>query len=737
MKKADLKRSVIAHRNDRMGARIISILNAIRLSRDYDIPWFCGWTTGGRTYEECRDPTFIFDDDFVARKFFDDKLLRSVYDELIDISTVEGSKTTQEEFLAPLANGKNYLSGAAMGVTVLPWENPEQVAANLPLCMGALEYSAPVRAMIGEIETMFADTHLTAFHIRRGDIINEQIASNKLWPNKYIPREFYEVLLERLLENPTSQVLVFSDTPEEVDRLKEKSDRVLGVSDLFGARDFTPGARDFLELFAMSRCQHIYGPPSSAYSQTAMLIGGCTLQAVQDALSPQEYDTAMERMSKRLEEKSPLFINMGDVGQCLHFQIEYHMARGTPQRAKKIIKSYMDDGLDKSFAYQLLCELSVTSNDLPYVEKIRDMAYARPVYVDDSMAVVNTYSGMHHLVEGDWAMAQSRFLTAMWYRPLDPMVHGGLNTALSAGAIDPENFYPFDPRLVRRKGAVFPMGKASLAALNGLVPKGMQSNDRPLFHPWEIVVRDWRAVSGRRLNRAFTNNSKIAKTRKMLAQSFQKMNGTASLQSALSVLDNIIGNTQDAIDAQRQAVSAEPENPLFHKRMADLLFEMGDTDTALTHLEHAAALSDQHPCYLADSAERLWAFKDRRGDARGIYDKLAQQKHGFVEIHILTANMLRRDKTRCEEALAELDKGEILAHGALRIMTPKAKLYMTLGRMDDAIEIYEQITDWGLGTVHTFQNVYRQFEEIDRLDLARHIIGRSNFEFEAVQQMAR
>ena len=59
MKQADLQSSIIAHRNDRMGARIISMLNAIRIARDYDIPWFCGWTTGGRTHEECRDPTYI------------------------------------------------------------------------------------------------------------------------------------------------------------------------------------------------------------------------------------------------------------------------------------------------------------------------------------------------------------------------------------------------------------------------------------------------------------------------------------------------------------------------------------------------------------------------------------------------------------------------------------------------------------------------------------------------------
>ena len=99
MKQADLTSAIVAHRNDRMGARIISMLNAIRISRDYDIPWSCGWTTGGRTHEECRDPTYIFSEDFVARKFFGDAVLQNVYDGLIDISTIEGSNTRKAEFL--------------------------------------------------------------------------------------------------------------------------------------------------------------------------------------------------------------------------------------------------------------------------------------------------------------------------------------------------------------------------------------------------------------------------------------------------------------------------------------------------------------------------------------------------------------------------------------------------------------------------------------------------------------
>lgn len=730
----DLPGSIVAHRNDRMGARIISMLNAIRIAREYDLPWFCGWTTGGRTHEECRDPTMIFDSDFVATHFFDNDVLSPIIDDLIDLSTL-GSNADRAKFLATIAKGRTYLAGNMMGVIALPWEDEAAVAAAVPNCIDAFRYSPPVKAMVDEIDAMFAGTNLTALHIRRGDIIHDQITSNKLWPNKYIPREFYEVQLDRLLEDPATRVLVFSDTPEEVIRLKEKSDRVLGIDDLFGQRDFTSGARDFLELFAMSRCKQVFGPPSSAFSQTATTIGGGTITAVQEALSPADQARAMDLMTQRLEEKSPLFLNMGDVGQCLHFLIEHQMAKGNPNRAKRIIKSYIDDGLDKSFAYQLLCELAVVADDLPAVERVRDLAYTRPVYVDESMATLNAYSGLHHLRSGNWDTARARLTTAAWFRPLDPMVHGGLSLGLTADIIRPDNFFPFDPLMTRQKGGVFPAGKKSLDDLNSIMPQGFDADDKRKFHPWDIVVRDWRLVMGKRLNRAFSNKSKIVKTHQMMERAFRKMDGTASMVSALGVLRRAMGDTEAALEAQRAAISAEPENPLFRKRISDILYDTKANKTALFQLEKANDLAGFHPCYAAELAQRLWWAK-RRKDVWDIHNRLARSDHYFIEIRLMTADMLRRDEDSLEDALDEIDKGLALAHGAQRLMTLKARLLMQLERVDEARSIYEDIVAWGLGTEHTFVDIYRQFARLDQLDVARDLTERSAYDYDLVREMA-
>ena len=736
MKASDTKGSIIAHRNDGMGARIIAILNAVRVARDYDLPYYVGWTTHGRTREEVRDPAFIFDPAYIKDRFFDVEIMSEIYDNLIDLSTVDARTWDEAKFRKAAAKGKSFLSGAAMGVTVLPWEDAADVAARLPDCIDALQFSDPVREMVARIVDVFAGKKLTAYHIRRGDIIHDPIASNKLWPNKFIPREFYEQHLALTLQDPAAQVLCFSDTPIEVERLKQVApDRVQGFKDLLGNAEFTTGARDFLELYAMSRCKHIFGPPSSAFSQTAMTIGGCTLEAVQDALPDADEAAAMDRMTDRLEAKSDLFLNMGDVGQCLHFLIEHQAAKGNSNRAKRIIRAYMEDGLDKSFAYQLLCELSVSAGELDYCERVRDLAYARPVYVDDSMAYVNCYSAINQLTLGNWDAAHSRIQTAAWFRPLEPATHGVQNLALTAGVLTPQNFYPFDPDMVRQKGSVFPNGKKALGELNQFTPKDHPEGARIQFHPWDLVVRDWRLSMGKRLNRAFTNKSKIAKTMQMLERSFSKIEGSAAAVSARGVLERGAGDLEAALASQRLAVEMAPEVAIYRKRMSDVLFETQNEQTALMHLEKAAEMHGEHPAYMAEMAQRFWKVK-RRDECAKLHDRLFGMQHDFIEIHLMNADMLRRDKDRVEDALTAIDRALTLGHGSQRLMSQKGRILMLLGRAEEARALYENIVDWGQGTEHTHVEILRQFRELGREDIAEGLTSRSIYDFEMVKEMA-
>ena len=131
MKASDTEGSIVAHRNDGMGARVIAMLNAVRVAQDYGVPYFVGWTTHGRTREEVRDPSFIFHPDYIVDRFFDVEIMSEIYDDLIDLSTVDVHNWDEAKFRKALSKGKSFLSGAAMGVTVLTWEDEADVAAQM------------------------------------------------------------------------------------------------------------------------------------------------------------------------------------------------------------------------------------------------------------------------------------------------------------------------------------------------------------------------------------------------------------------------------------------------------------------------------------------------------------------------------------------------------------------------------------------------------------------------------
>lgn len=131
MKASDTKGSIVAHRNDGMGARVIAMLNAVRVAQDYCVPYFIGCTTHGRTREEVRDPSFIFHPDYIADRSFDVEIMSEIYDDLIDLSTVDVHNWDKAKFCKALSKGKSFLSDAAMSVTVLPWEDEANVAARM------------------------------------------------------------------------------------------------------------------------------------------------------------------------------------------------------------------------------------------------------------------------------------------------------------------------------------------------------------------------------------------------------------------------------------------------------------------------------------------------------------------------------------------------------------------------------------------------------------------------------
>lgn len=720
----DLTGSIIAHRNDRMGGRLIAMINAMRIADVLDLPFRVGWTTHGRTSPEIKTPEDIFADRFIADHFFGGDDLARIWADLRNLATV--TEPSADAVKTAAAKGASYLSEIAIGRLVLPWEEEEAVKAALPAYFKRITFSDAVAAAMANIDAGFQGLSLRAYHIRRGDIISDPITSEKLWPNKYIPREFYEIHIRDFLADGGDRCIVFSDTQAEIDRLKAIDDRIVSFDEIVPQGSLKPGQRDILELYSMSKCPMIFGPPESAFSQTAATIGGGTVFAVQESLPEASQAKAMDLMSDRMAKPAQYFLGDGDLGQNFPFLITHHTDNGQPQVARDIIQGLVDDGFTRSYAFSQLCRLSLECDGLRGIAQVRDAAHSRPLVTEAAMADVHAYSALAAYQAGDTPAARHHIHAAFWLSPLDPVVHGTLNLMLSAGWIDPVGMYPIDADLVRNKAKLFPPRNPLLDVFNQFgLPKGQSGKLQ--FYPWDLAVRDWRFIHGKKLNRAFWHKGKMANEMGRLIKSSSKIAGSPQLHSAVSVYQRFMEDFDGALGEAVAAVAQAPDNALYAKRRADVLLERGDLDAGLKATEAAAEMSGHNPYYLAHLG--VWYGRAQQQDAAyRTFLKLADLPLEAVELQLLTSEFLRRRPKTRDRAMDLIEGALAQAHGAHRVLLAKAKQLITLGRIEEADAIYRALARQKMAHDNTFVQMYRMLTKIGHEDRAISITAESQFD---------
>ena len=717
-----------------MGGRLSAMLNGIRVARDYDLPFFVGWTTHGRTSEELKAPDEIFDPDFVRDKFFDVEVMADIWPHLVDLNALQ-PPYDEADFRQQLARGRTFLSEVAYGRIVLPWEDRDDIEKRLPGCVADIPFSPVVRRAMEMIEQRLEGRNLSAYHIRRGDIISSPITSQKLWPNKYIPRVFYETHLKRSLERADAACIVFSDTAAETDSLKSLDPRVMSFEDVLGDMELSIGQRDFLELFAMSRCRQIFGPPSSAFSQAAATIGGGTVKEVELALSPTDRVAALELLTERIETKPQIFLGDGDLGQNLPFMVGHHVQAGTPDRARDILAKRVRDGFSRDYVYDLLCELMAATGRVEDCEEVRSRAYARAIHTDDAVAQVNAYASMGLMRQGDFDTALKHAMTAAWLRPLEDAVHTSLNLLAGTGQMDLDLTYPFDPALGRTQGARKTIGDY------GFLPHMAVFADTPfadrsrLVLPWDLTVRDWRHIHGKKLTRAFSNRSRIIQRLDRFKEQFRKIEGTPAFLSAVGVQEGAAGRFDQAEALLRSAIAQEPENPLYRKRVADVLAEKGDMPRAIQEMEAATEASGGHLCYVASLAFMHQRARNR-DQMTEQFLKTTERPHHFIEIKLLAAEALRAKLRTREKGLATMLDAVAQAPGSIRLLNSLARFYVQIEQVEDALKLYETIAASNLATPYQMVMMYRNLMSAGRETELERFVAMQSLSMEEIRAQA-
>ena len=658
--------SVVSFRNDRMGARFLSILNAIRLSKDYDFPYFFTWMTHGRASEELHAPTEIFDEEFFETHFVSKDDFKDIDKDGTDFSAFPIGMN-EESFRQSLKDKKTYVCMATELFT-LPWEDVEQVAQAYSDAISELKFSKVIQDAMDHVDQTLSGNGV-AFHIRRGDIVYDPVTSNQLWSNKYIPREYYEVLADKLINSDDARILVFSDEPKEIERLQKLSDRVLSPDSVL-PKGLTLAQRDFMEIYAMSRCHQIVGPPGSGFSAAAGLMGNHPVTDIRTHLTNDEQNAAMARLTKRLAEERDYFLSDGDLAQSLPFALQYLDESGQSELGLKVLLDAIEAGVSKTFVFRLLLEQHVKLGQFDQCEsvlermKVAKTDRAIPARLELHWSDLYRLAAIGSVHAGELEMAARRFSMALWFHPTSRVATNAISRLVSMGELKLEDFpIPVDPQLRRpAMRAVPPEGHPRLALPHTDDPNSIFAGD--------LLVWDWAPFLGKTLIRGFNTEAAIEQRRDLFVHQFSRHCPAESIASGLGVYALALGDVEEAERQQDIALRASPNNPLFLKRSAAVRLAKDPTDPVATVLlEKASHISPSNSLYHAALALSL--IEQEQVD-RGIkiLKRLSADPNVLPEVPFLAARTIRRTGKNRDEAL-------LLVNQSLKT-APHVKRYMQL-----------------------------------------------------------
>lgn len=690
MQAKDYSGTLLSFRNDRMGARLMTLMNTIRIAQDYNIPYAFAWKMDGRTSEELLQPTQIFDEEYFNAHYIPIEPFREVAREASDLQLLPAD-CSADDFRTKIASGTPLLCQAS-NLLVLPWEDAADVAPRYASAINALKFSPEVTAAMAFIDETLADSG-TAFHIRRGDIIYDPITSNQLWSNKYIPREFYEVLAKRLVSNPDARVLVFSDEPEEISRLKTLSPQILGAADVV-PDTLTIAQRDFIELYAMSRCGAIYGPPNSGFSMTAALMGNITVQDVREVMDDEERASALDLLVTRLQSHLDVFLSDGDIGQSLPFAIDHLNKTKRSDTALALLRALDETDFYKVYFFRLLMRQNMIAGEynagIDVLDRLADAPLdpAIPGRLEGHWAEVSRLAAVASAHAGDAAAAERQVALSLWYSATHRPAIFTLAQLCSNGVVDPATFaIPFDPDASRN---VPPQMVAITAAREGhtaLVPPGFEKCLWVM--PTDLMAYDWQLFLGKNLGRGFGQPEIIAKSAELFKSQFARHMAPDVTASVQGLYAQATGNHAEALTFFKTALAAQPENPLWIKRAAVSRLAIDtDDDQAGAMLERAAEIGGG--LYRAQLADYMWTHKQRPKSLR-LMNELCQDDNVLPELPFMTVRMMRQMRETGAEALSLIDKALAATPHVRRFMSMRAHVLFDMDNVEAGLDAVDQI----------------------------------------------
>lgn len=632
--KTNNKRGVfIGQRKDRLGARLLMMLTCIRLAEDFGTKYRVNWFPKGADAPELDTPSELFDQSWMDSHFLSEKQFAKLAADAEPVSAFLDDRDPSR-LLAHLEKGQSVIVEEGFEVFAFPWENLEGIRERYRDFINQITFTPLIRQYMADIETALVGKGSSAYHIRRGDILNGLPWKHSNWPAKIEPEELYERHLEKHEGQPA---IMFSDQPEILESFCTRYPWLRQMSDIADLSALTRSQRDFLELFAMSRADRIVAPIISAFSSAAARLSGRQRLVFRDVLDETETAEANERLLARARRGPGAFLNPSEAAHLFSKLEQYLNANDRSEEAYELVFPILESGADNAFLPILLAMNCFYLGKWAEGVDIARKGLEDPNLWPEDFAVLSALLGaIHGARKQRWAAGQ-HFSRAFWAKPMRPDVVVLGSRMLYRKQLPRRLFPPVDWELQKFTRQPWFIPFNSLYLVQWKVIRRRPCNFDMVLLDWSDLVLDQK---GRQ----------VINSRPRLDALRQSVLGAAVIepdaperQSALAMLDFRLGAPlKECLAANARALAKIPDHPLYFKRQADMLETAGDIAGARIALGEALAQEAENPFLLYS----LGRFLERAGNDDLGHDLIlqaAEHDSGTASIQGEAGRILLRD----------------------------------------------------------------------------------------------
>ena len=635
---------IIAFRRDRLGARLRSLISGLRLQATTGADLRVLWPVGHYS-RDLRRPQDLFQRPFVRRNLvLDDGEIDKALAQARPVETFSEFDALQQH----LSDGGHVVIENLGETVAFPWEDAAVAARDFIASAHAIPLNATVMERLDLFDAYVDGREAHALHVRRGDIIYDPRWAKSYWPTKYVPDEYYDVMIDA---QPRAAHILFSDTPATIDRFRE-THGILSATAIMELDSERVGRSDLCELLALAQCKSVLAGSYSAFSTAAAMIGGAQKVALPDDMPDQLRMRAEDRLMQRVRKGPAAFLNTDDYGQCAHRVVDCLDARGAPTYAAAVRTAATTGGIwIPHLGGPVMQSAAEIGDDQSMLDMLRNgekysgflrSHIKKPARMKAHMrrlaSAARAYAGLADTPRAVQALFQAALLQDK-PRPLD-LLTARLKTPLATGLAD------CPPTTLLRYDATTPwLGTAPLATEDEALVDRFLDNEPP-YHWQTAFFLDWKSLRPlvemrpdpealTRLCTAGETGTALEKSIAALAYLFRKNRAQARrlIAEAAKSADDLTG-VDAALLAKRQA----------HVALAHNTFGI-----AAGHMANAFEQS-AHPAFVT-----WWAqVEHRRGKSKKALDRLAHISNPPVYARYLQLKIIEATGSATPEARKQM-----------------------------------------------------------------------------------